>query len=87
MARSYKNYIADGSMSARDAAQNEALRDTGRDMAAKLVGGSESLSAAMAFGALDVLAVRLVAWYGPSAAAEVFAHYGEVCARQKGTTS
>lgn len=80
--KSYRDYIATGDMTPREAATRQATRESARTMASHMMNSAEVAPDTVAFGMLDVIAVKLVGWYGPAAAAEVFEHYAKVCARQ-----
>lgn len=86
MAKSYSDYVRTGQMDQVEAIKHNTIREQSRQ------GVTNSLKAfadaglpadAAAFGALDVVAVKLVEWYGAEAAGKVFRHYAEVCERQK----
>lgn len=82
--KSYMDYIKTGELSADEAVELEATRDAARVQIGRMLSTSEVQPDAAAFGALDVIAVRLVQWYGAAAAAKVFRHYAAVCERQAG---
>jgi hypothetical protein len=86
MTKGYSDYIRTGQMTQMDAIKNQSVRDATKHMISKALAqtAADGLPAdAAAFGALDIVAVKLVEWYGPAEAAEVFTHYAEVCGRQK----
>lgn len=86
MAKSYSDYVKTGQMSHLDAIKHNTVREQSRRGMSNTLAVAEGAGMpadAAAFGALDVIAVRFVKWYGPEAAAEVFRHYAEVAGRQK----
>jgi hypothetical protein len=85
MTNRYSDYIKTGEMSQMDAIKHQSVRDGAKAgmMATLAHHAKQGLPAdAAAFGALDIIAVNLVKWYGPDAAATVLRHYADVCARQ-----
>ncbi|QKC89961.1 hypothetical protein EB230_17275 [Mesorhizobium sp. NZP2234] len=88
MARSYSDYIKTGQMTDLQAIKHNTVRTQGRKAIAGVLAShvSDGLPAdAAAFGILDTIAVKMVEWYGPAAAGEVFRHYATVCERQVAT--
>lgn len=80
--KNYRELAEAGQISEHESAQMQAARDAARITARDLMAGAGDSVEPVAFGFLDTIAVRLVAWYGPEAARDVFAHYAEVCGRQ-----
>lgn len=83
----YSDYAKDGSMSPHEAHANDTVRKGARELMQNHIAETarDGLPAdAAAFGALDVIAVSLVQFYGAEKAAEVLRHYAGVCERQGG---
>lgn len=86
MTKTYHDYIRTGEMTQQEAIKHQSVREAAKSgMRATLDAvAAQGLPAdASAFGALDIVAVKLVEWYGPDQTAEVFRHYVDVCERQK----
>lgn len=79
--KSYRDYVSTGEMSEKDAAVAEATRGVARFTATKMLAPAPNGAPVdtVAFGMLDVVAVKLVEWYGAEEAAQVFDHYAKVC--------
>lgn len=82
MSKSYYDYIKTGQIDPMRAAEMQTGRERSRSLMAGYITAPGLPSEAMAFGALDVVAVKLVEWYGAAQAAEVLRHYATVCERQ-----
>lgn len=85
MIKSYSDHIVTGELSQLDAIKNQSVRNGAMTGFASVLAShaKQGLPAdAAAFGALDVIAVNLVKWYGPAEAAVVLRHYADVCERQ-----
>ena len=85
-AKSYHDYIRTGQMTQLDAIKHQSVRNASKaGMLSTLRATAEQglPAEAAAFGALDVIAVKLVEWFGPEQTGEVFRHYAEVCERQQ----
>ncbi|MCB5201686.1 hypothetical protein LH464_04235 [Neorhizobium sp. T786] len=88
-AKTYHDYIRTGEMTQQEAIKHQSVREASKaGMRATLDATvKQGLPAEVsAFGALDIIAVSLVKWYGPAAAGEVLRHYAEVCERQAQTS-
>lgn len=79
--KSYRDYIVTGEMDQQTAAVAEATRGIARFTATKMLAPAANGAPVdtVAFGMLDVVAVKLVEWYGAEAGAEVFDHYAKIC--------
>lgn len=85
MKRSYSDYIKTGEMDQLTAIRNQSIRDAAKIGMSKLLAETArqgNPADAAAFGGLDIIAVKLVEWYGPADAAKVLRHYADVCERQ-----
>lgn len=82
MADSYSDYIKTGQMDALTATKMTVGRSTSRVGMSRMLANPNLPADAMAFGALDTIAVKLVEWYGAADAAKVLRHYADVCERQ-----
>lgn len=87
VAKSYSDYIKTGQLDQLTAINYNTVRAQARQTVAKSLAEMVKMDLpadADAFGVLDTVAVRLVEWYGPAQAGEVFRHYAAVCERQCG---
>lgn len=82
MSKSYYDFIKTGQIDPLKAAEMQAGRTRARQGMADFLNAKGLPSDALAFGALDVIAVKLVEWYGAGEAGEVLRHYAAVCERQ-----
>ena len=85
MTKGYSDYIKTGDMSQLEAIKYQSVRDGAKAGFTRMLAehAKQGLPAdAAAFGALDIIAVNLVKWYGPEEAGEVLRHYATVCERQ-----
>jgi len=85
MIKSYSDHIKTGELSQIDAIKNQSVREAARHAMSMTLAAhvkQELPADAAAFGVLDLIAVKMVEWYGPEAARDVFNHYAEVCGRQ-----
>lgn len=80
--RSYFDHVATGELDAATALAMKLTRDAGREAGRHVLATAQDRADSAAFGLLDLLAVRLVGWYGPEEAGAVLRHYATVCERQ-----
>ncbi|OHV73346.1 hypothetical protein [Ensifer sp. LCM 4579] len=86
MTKNYSDYIKTGEMDQLSAIRHQSIRDAAKTGMLKLLAETAKQgnpADAAAFGGLDIIAVKLVEWYGPAEAATVLRHYADVCERQK----
>lgn len=83
MSKSYYDHIKTGEIDPLKATEMQVGRERARQGMADFLNTKGLPSEALAFGALDTVAVKLVHWYGPEDAAKVLRHYAAVCERQK----
>lgn len=82
MSKSYYDHIKTGQIDPMKATEMQVGRERARAGMASFLAAPGLPADAMAFGALDTIAVKLVQWYGAAQAGEVLRHYAEVCERQ-----
>lgn len=82
MSKSYYDYIKTGQIDPLKAAEMQVGRERARSGMAGFLNIKGLPSDALAFGALDVIAVKLVEWFGAASAGEVLRHYASVCERR-----